>query len=437
MTSLQLLSPLPLPSPCLSTATIHLLPSTTSCDQHHIYTHRYQQHQPDLLELGIARLKLFQTITLPAMERQSTRNFLWIIRTDPDLHAILRTQLMHTISESPLASRIVLVADNHNAACMKMAGYLNENMVLLGSWSLLNQYLVAAKQQLRTVLETRLDADDALNRQYLETVQHTAPASLQDPKDWAFWCVHYHYEWHVAPPARMLRRQRNVPLPMVYGHVDGVQASRCITAGLTVGFGVNASRADFPGNMVHTKIEDLIPDCQDERRNKLGLRNNGSTNNGNGGVQQNYNSTVAATPVTTHCLHKNVLSHLPAALRARTTTSTGMSKVSLLNGEPLIKEGPLPPNHPISLQWDTIEQDFGVQRDTVRDARSYLLDHTQAIAADNLKGQCTEGHTCKPETQALLRSLANGTGGKDEAAATKDSQSQQPQTVNQAVTTAQ
>ena len=77
---------------------------------------------------------------------------------------------------------------------------------------------------------------------------------------------------------------------------------------------------------------------------------------------------VAATPVTTHCLHKNILSHLPAALRACTTTSTGMSEVSLLNSEPLIKEGPLPPNHPISLQWDTIEQDFGVQRDTVYQA---------------------------------------------------------------------
>jgi hypothetical protein len=46
----------------------------------HVIQTRFQQHQPDLVHLGRARLALFKTFCLRTVSQQTSGQFLWIIR---------------------------------------------------------------------------------------------------------------------------------------------------------------------------------------------------------------------------------------------------------------------------------------------------------------------------------------------------------------------
>ena len=72
------------------------------------------QHQPNLTTLGLARLELFRSLTLPSMEAQTNRNFVWMIRTDPMLVPALRNPLLETLRKSSISDRIVLMGSNDN-----------------------------------------------------------------------------------------------------------------------------------------------------------------------------------------------------------------------------------------------------------------------------------------------------------------------------------
>ena len=66
----------------------------------HILETRFMQNQPDLVELAKARLQLFEAICLPTVVQQTAwGNFLWIIRTDPDLHVDIRRELVEMLNE--------------------------------------------------------------------------------------------------------------------------------------------------------------------------------------------------------------------------------------------------------------------------------------------------------------------------------------------------
>jgi hypothetical protein len=49
----------------------------------HIVQSRFMQEQGPLETLGVARLKLFSAFCLPSMIQQSSQDFFWIIKTDP------------------------------------------------------------------------------------------------------------------------------------------------------------------------------------------------------------------------------------------------------------------------------------------------------------------------------------------------------------------
>ena len=58
------------------------------------------QNQPDLVQLAKARLQLFEAICLPTVVQQTAwGNFLWIIRTDPDLHMDIRRELVEILTK--------------------------------------------------------------------------------------------------------------------------------------------------------------------------------------------------------------------------------------------------------------------------------------------------------------------------------------------------
>jgi hypothetical protein len=106
-----------------------------------------------------------------------------------------------------------------------------------------------------------------------------------------------------------------------------------------------------------------------------------------------------------------------AAIRARTMTSAGMADVDVGLAIPLdppiqqstwnwtldesfVVEGD---QNGLGPQWKRLMDDFRIDLKFIRQANTYLLSNTKNIAEDNLKSQCSRGHSCKESAKKLLR----------------------------------
>lgn len=101
----------------------------------------------------------------------------------------------------------------------------------------------------------------------------------------------------------------------------------------------------------------------------------------------------------------------PSALRARTPTSAGMLNILWGNHshKPDVKNkyaaGASKQKAYQEQLWAVVSPLFGFTPDKARQVHKYLEQHMQAIAEDNLRGQCTEGHSCKNTSQQLLQEI--------------------------------
>jgi hypothetical protein len=203
---------IPPPKVAATTVEAAAAPSKQDPELIHVIQTRFMQHQPNLLSLGQARLELFQTFCLPSLKSQVNKNFLWIIRTDPDLHPSLRDQLVKLLDGK---DNYVLLGSNYNPegfgrdGDLSLGEYLREDShgkketsatVLSGNITLIEEAFAKSSQG-AIVLETRLDADDGLHRDFVKTVQSEA-RHLADEKEglWRIWCINYNVEWHPLDP---------------------------------------------------------------------------------------------------------------------------------------------------------------------------------------------------------------------------------------------
>lgn len=78
----------------------------------HIVQSRFMQEQGPLETLGMARLKLFLTFCLPSMVQQSSQDFFWIIKADPQF---TKTSVFDLLIRSVRShDNIYVVASNAN-----------------------------------------------------------------------------------------------------------------------------------------------------------------------------------------------------------------------------------------------------------------------------------------------------------------------------------
>ena len=77
----------------------------------HIIHTRFMQHQPHLIHLGLARLELMKSFTIESLVQQTSQNFLWVIRTDPNLNATLKEPILDFLKDY---ERHLLIADTEN-----------------------------------------------------------------------------------------------------------------------------------------------------------------------------------------------------------------------------------------------------------------------------------------------------------------------------------
>jgi len=240
-------------------------------------------------------------------------------------------------------------------------------------------------QNERIVLETRLDADDGLTTGYLEYVQRTAlekfgsgttatttennydeiidatppdhTSSTTERPKWMYWCSRQNAEWFADPTVDV-------------GVTNAVQHTLlCVTPGITIGFPVGTRYEDVR-QFEHTRI---IKDIN--REGGCGLTNN----------------TACVDLVTAFPM---------MAVRSRTPTSAGMMGIRMEERDALDKDKRL-------LLWKLLQSEkyFGIDADDVRTANRFIHQNIVDIARDNLKGQCTPGHSCKQSSKEQLQRL--------------------------------
>lgn len=173
----------------------------------HILETRFMQHQPNLVQLAKARLQLFKAICLPTVVKQTAwGNFIWIIRTDPDLHVDIRRELVEMLNESGALSSAINDKNGSGDKEEQTLTYVigsNDNYIVANS-SFVNPQIIpfdihdmfsnmlskpdkifAGKvEHIQSSLEripstdqdivlwTRLDADDGLSVNYLKYIQY-------------------------------------------------------------------------------------------------------------------------------------------------------------------------------------------------------------------------------------------------------------------------
>jgi Putative rhamnosyl transferase len=353
----------------------------------HVILMRFMQSQPELLHLGQARLDLFHAITLPSIMQQTSQDFLLIIRTDPNLHPVLKESMLATLRHVPNA---VLVGSNKVVEGFREVGMVdvNETTVMSGSLALVQSYHEMAQDKTHVVLETRLDADDALSLTFVEKIQRRAhkiwvvnkneeamvrvPREVADNNDWRVWCPGPHIEWRFYSPWDSKSMTGSlIPMPAT---------KACITPGLTYGFQVNAKFLDV-GVRQHQLLHSHLKRCEERPTRCLERLSGGEE----------------AEAV---------------ALRARAPTSAGMKDVVpriLLTNATNVIYPTKTQQHDIeqSQLWASLPNLFGLNPASIWAMRFRMEANLPAVLADGLLGQCTAGHSCKNSSVVLLRSLLN------------------------------
>jgi Putative rhamnosyl transferase len=349
----------------------------------HIVKTRLMQHQGNLTALGQARLALFRVFCLPTMVHQLTSNFLWFIRVDPNLDPSQLASLIRLAGEQQCNANIYVIASNENPRFRsgEETRKLAQSKVYTGNRTRLE--IAMALHDQFPILETRLDADDGLHIGYLQFIQETVRQTTKvHPKlQWMFWCVHSHLEWFwmdkqsTLPPNATLALRGNL---LTFGSWRVVQNQYCMTPGLSTYFGVttNARQVPYTG---HSKLFKVIQ--------------------GLDGVD-NRNISNCGQPQTADCI-QFVQSFALDAIRSRTPTSAGVRAVQPVARD-LQRYTSL---EQVQYYRNTALQSFAISGASLQWINQFMADHLIDVASDNVRGQCTPGHSCDERASEQLRQL--------------------------------
>lgn len=361
----------------------------------HIVHTRFMQGQAHLVELGLARLTLFEVFCLPTMMYQTSMNFIWIIRADPDLHPSISSTVVKLLEGEP---RFVLLGSNDNPEGFgrtprPFSDFLKGALVLSGNRSLLQEaYEKSAAGAV--LLETRLDADDGLHRDFVATVQAEARMHLANGdrgtearRLWRVFCLRASFDWHPLDPypaAPGVDAAAAVPAGYLVLLAD---EGTCATPGLTFGYGAGAGRASLGvGRLRHDELARRIAPCAAGE---------------DGGAEG--------------CLARLGSLAPGGAVRARTVTSAGMDRVLTgdeeTDGTHALKAARRDAVARQSFQqqemWDVVSATYSVSAQNAEFARTLIVGRARFIAAENLRGQCTPGHSCKNRTREILEKISH------------------------------
>ncbi len=310
-------------------------------DMLHIVTSRFMQLQPNLTALGEARLRLFETFCLPSMLMQEAKNFVWFIMTDPDLELRLLNQMRELLF--PYPNFFLVLMNSKLVTPTNLTEMIAEHLFVTGDVDYLRSLMLDTARPL--LLETRLDADDALSSTTLLRIQETARELPNDQSGWQVICNNLHYEWRNDEILNFSDSGIRTS-----GQLRLVMEAICVTPGYTLVRHRPLGSIEFPPwpKIGHHLMNREWPKC------------GGKSN------------------ATSDCWTR--LPKYPAALRSRTTTSAGMSR---------IESTPTDKNYDnqTDVLWSYVTRDFGVLQDNAKATSLYLKSHLSEILEENLVGQ--------------------------------------------------
>ncbi|KAL3940442.1 MAG: hypothetical protein SGBAC_005026 [Bacillariaceae sp.] len=311
----------------------------------HIVTTRFMQSQAGLITLGKARLQLFETFCYPSMQQQVIDNYLWFVMIDPNLEEELLERIQFLLSPHP---NYFLIRSNEKL--LTPQNLMNEQevvQVVTGDTKLLYSRMMDLNRSL--LIETRLDADDGLHRKTLGLIQYSAMNLPTATDGWQVICADVHLEWRNDEIANLNRTVESS------GKIRLVKEDICVTPGYTLVRHRKPRNNEFPQwpKMGHQQMNTLWPECL-------------------------TNTTKEGEPVTHNCWSR--LPKYPAALRSRTITSAGMSRVQSSAKDRIYDEQ-------TNDLWQHVTRDFGIGEERTLLTSQYLQKNIHGIAVDNLRGQ--------------------------------------------------
>jgi hypothetical protein len=324
-------------------------PNDWSWPHVHIVQSRFMQDQASLTTLARARLELFRIVCLPTMKAQTNQQFLWFIRTDPNLDKSILNEMIDLLKDHP---NFYLVGNNKHG---RPFDEIDVDTIYTGNRTL---YLTAKGVHERKSLplfETRLDADDGLHVDYLRDIQSRATQSFAKGKlNWLVFCCQAAMEWRMYPNG-------------TYGTLSNKKERICISGGLTMAMPAGAFNRAYPALLdKHNKVEKAINNLSKDE-------SCGYDKTAKCLVILNVGSSAGGLPV----------------IRARTPTSAGMADV-FGSDERMLKEA-----KKTMERLKTLQVEFNISGDSLQGLNKYMEEHVVDIAKENLEGQCTEGHSCK------------------------------------------
>jgi hypothetical protein len=317
----------------------------------HIVQSRFMQDQASLINLARARLELFRIFCLPTMKAQTTQQFLWFIRIDPNLDKSMLKEMIDLLKDHP---NFYLIGSNKQGRPFDEID-VDTDTFYTGNRTL---YLTAKgvqEQKSLPLFETRLDADDGLHVDYLRNIQIRATQSFAREKlSWLVFCTQTAMEWRMYPKG-------------TYGSLSNKKERKCMSPGLTVAFPAGAFSRVNPGYREHNKVAATINTMEKRESCGYNLRRKCL-------VILNAESSNGSFP----------------AIRARTPTSTGMENIIEVSNRGMSEEAKNTMD-----RLPVLQIDYNISRGGLQWLNKYMEEHVVDISTENLKGQCTPGHSCK------------------------------------------
>ncbi|KAL9188460.1 hypothetical protein ACHAXT_006838 [Thalassiosira profunda] len=418
----------------------------------HIVSTRFMQDQGTLVHLARSRLKLMETVTLPSLmdqtlfdggetlsmvyshtkwekefdelqrrrQRATDPAFLWVVKVDPNLDKTILKELLEVLE--PVKGFAVVVGSNRNFGIgIKPGGwrdgqagqdildaYDNGHVHFPGGEDAIHTIRRAHEaREDRVVIETRLDADDAVHVDYLATLQLGAVRTLVDPQfseydgyvepdsednqpspeevkeqmqtaRWLYWCPQSHVQWNPSTSDKDPGYLQVFRMP-----------GTCVTAGLSLGFAVGATEDNVP-RYQHTKIYWKIT---------VKYNNEGKRPAADAPIDKNDCGLYPSSKCAVFVEEPRV-----AAFRSRALTSAGMHNIEAQGGQTVKTNRKYREYAAQMWQKGTIERQFGIKTEKAKEAADFMQANYLETVKDNLRGQCTSGHSCKISTTEKLRS---------------------------------
>jgi hypothetical protein len=376
----------------------------------HVIHTRFMQRQPHLVNLGRARLELFRAFCLPSIAAQTSKEFLWILWVDPDLPPDLKAELLSLVSSAgsgTSAVNTVVVASNARIddgyfRNQRTTEEITERTIWHGNVDAVRAYQAASQN--RTLLETGLDADDALARVFVEDIQRKAAALARGisvlPRGpttpwFQILCPRWSAEWQYYGPYESSK---------LGSLLLGMKNLYCYTPGLTrvSSPGYDQFRKSLPVQnsedrdvsglregwrffVDHYFIKKVLPVCRDLRRDTSAKKRSAVT-----ACYQYYSLRPSPTS--------------PVFLRPRTPTSASMKGMHVpgVNAPPdYITRRTR--NETELKEWGSIVPRFGLTESTIVSSRTAMDRILDLVLKDAFDGLCTVGHSCLNKTKETLR----------------------------------